>query len=255
MLFAYRVFIFSLSTSFSHATIYGVPCSTNNDCSDSQGLIQGVSVCENGKCTNPFEQGCLNVMSEKYGKKNIPFPSAFETTRICNSDDDATPEDDKNCRKATLADYFLYDEVRVAPGNWESSIILGWITQILLTEVLEVPVTLEHSDGKKGVGSFYDRTNGFTFASELNHAVIWEAERVNGDCSKTDKPCGHIIPEVWSGSLSSVVLSEFKIYLNAPRVIFLFPFNHGNNLTIIFVIMNLFIDQTMKGCCHKYQMV
>ena len=208
------VSIFSLSVIFSHATIYGVPCTTDNDCSDSQGLIQGVSVCENGKCTNPFEQGCLNVMSEKYGKKNIPFPSAFEKTRICNSDDDITPEDKKICRKSTLADYFLYDEVRIAPSNWEAAVMMAWIYQILLTEVVEVPVTLENGDGKIGVGSFYDRTNGFTFVDgEYERDIIttiWEAERVGGNCTKTDKPCAHMLPDVWEGGVSQERLGESK---------------------------------------------
>ena len=206
--------VLSLSASLTHASPRGVSCTTDKDCGESQGLIQGVSVCENGTCTNPFEQGCLKVMNEKYGKKDIPFPGVFENIRICNSDDeDMTPEDDKkSCRKPTLADYFLYDEVRVAPSNWESSVVMAWIYQVLLTEVLEVPVTLEHADGKKGVGSFYDRTNGFTFVDgdyeHTIHTTLWESERVQGDCSKTDKPCAHILPDVWDSGVSNVHLGK-----------------------------------------------
>ena len=146
--------------------------------------------------------------------KTFRFLVSFEKTRICNSDDDITPEDKKFCRKPTLADFFLYDEVRIAPGSWESSIIMAWIYQILLTEVLEVPVTIENGDGKKGVGSFYDRTNGFTFVDSdyesTIYTTIWEAERVGGDCSKTDKPCAHILPEVWEGGMRLELLGESK---------------------------------------------
>ena len=204
--------IISLFSDLTHTAPLGLSCTTDKDCSESQGVIQGVSVCENGKCTNPFELGCLNVMSEKYGKKNIPFPSAFETTRICNSDDDVTPEDKKRCRKPKLADFFLYDEIRVAPGNWESAVVMAWIYQILLTEVLEVPVTIENGDGKKGVGSFYDRTNAFTFVNadyeRTIHKTLWESARVNGTCSKTDKPCAHVLPDVWDTSWDAGVSDE-----------------------------------------------
>ena len=213
-----QVVVLSLSTWVSHATPLGVSCATDRDCGESQGLVQGTSVCENGKCTNPFEHGCLNVMSEKYGKKNIPFPSAFEKTRICNSDDDITQTYKKRCRKPTLADFFLYDEVRIAPGNWNAAIVMAWIFQILLTEVLEVPVTLEHADGKKGVGSFYDRTNGFTFVDgDYEHTIyktLLESDRVNGDCSKAKEPCAHILPDVWEGGVSEEQLGESKTCLN-----------------------------------------
>ena len=204
--------IISLFSGLTHSTApLGLSCTTNDDCSESQEVIQGVSVCENGKCTNPFELGCLNVMGEKYGKKNIRFPSVFETTRICNSDDDinmTAVEDKKRCRKPTLADFFQYDEIRVAPGNWESAIIMAWIYQIILTEVLEVPVTIENRDGKKGVGSFYDKTSGFTFfdGDYQNNIrkTLWESTRVKGDCSKTDKPCAHVLPDVWDADDETV---------------------------------------------------
>ena len=198
--------IISLFSDLTHTAPLGLSCTTDKDCSASQGVKEGVSVCENGKCTNPFELGCLNVMGEKYVKKNTKFPSAFETTRICNSDDDITmtANDKKRCRKPKLADFFQYDEIRVAPGNWDSAVIMAWIYQILLTEVLEVPVTIENGDGKKGVGSFYDRTNGFTIVDadyeHTIHETLWESARVDGDCSKTDKPCAHVLPDVWDTS-------------------------------------------------------
>ena len=191
----------ALSTHNSYATRYGVSCTTDNDCGESQGLIRGVSVCENGKCTNPFEQGCLHTMGKKYGTKSIQVPSAFEEIRICNSDDGLKQGLEKHCRKPTLADFFQYDEIRIAPSNWESAIFMSWIFQILLTELLEVPATIENGDGKKGVGSFYDRNNGFTFVdgnyeNEI-HTTLWESERLQDNCSKTDKPCAHVLPDIW----------------------------------------------------------
>ena len=236
----------SLRVPVQLLVVCGVPCNNDKDCGESQDLIQGVSICENGKCTNPFEQGCLNVMSEKHDKKDIPFPSAFEKSRICNSDDDK-----HFCRKPKLADFFLCDEVRIAPSNWESSIIMAWIYQILLTEILEVPVTLENADGKKGVGSFYDRTNGFTFVDgdyeSMIHLTLLESERVKGDCSKTNKPCAHVLPDIWDNGVSNNDLREYKTCLNVV-------------IQLLYEIQNLInfckhdsSVQVMDGYCHQYQ--
>lgn len=203
----------------SQVSVYaaaGVVCNTDDDCG-SNGLIRGVSVCENGKCTNPFEKGCLKAMSEKHGKKEIRYPKALEQTRICNSDDGESQE---RCREkvGTLA----YDEVRIAPSNWESAIFMSWIYQIVLTEMLEVPATMKYKDGKKGAGSFYDRSNGFDVTNDSNDApsftdTLLEADKLDGDCSKTDKPCAHILPDVWKSRAGGDFASTDGILPSTPN--------------------------------------
>ena len=51
------------------------------------------------------------------------------------------------------------------------------------------------------MGSFYDLNNRYVY-SELTYGFPWvsEATSMKGDCSQTDKPCAHIIPEVWKGA-------------------------------------------------------
>lgn len=200
----------------------GVACETDNDCGETQGLIRGFSVCENGKCTNPFELGCLNVMSERYGKKETQFPSLFEETRICNSDDhNATKTsaegDTKRCREQKLADYFLYDEVRIAPSNWEGAIVASWIYQIMLMELLEVPTTMENGNGINGKGSFYDRHLEFVYPKggyeSGIHETLLESERLQGNCSKAEIPCAHILPDVWESGVDPELHSKSKTFI------------------------------------------
>ena len=194
----------------SHLVKAGVPCSSNTDCK-SKLVTTGDSVCEDGFCTNPFQSGCLKTMAKQYGKKKkIRFARAFDKERICNSND---AEDQKHtpprkkydsCRKSTLNDIFTYDEVRLAPSKRISATFLSWIHQILLTEIMEVPTTMEHGDGSRGTGevSFYDRTNGFKavssgFATNVVDALL-EADNNDGDCSQTESPCAHVLPDVWA---------------------------------------------------------
>ncbi len=85
----------------------------------------------------------------------------------------------------------------------ESAIMLGWVNQILISEVLGVPSTIE---GGNGVGdpsfSFYDEESRFKYPSlsyDLAMQTLVEADKVNGECLKTKKPCAHIMPSVWAG--------------------------------------------------------
>jgi hypothetical protein len=46
-------------------------------------------------------------------------------------------------------------EIRVAVGNWDSATALGWLTQIILSEIMGVPTSIE--SGMYGSSrDFYD---------------------------------------------------------------------------------------------------
>jgi len=132
--------------------------------------------------------------------------------RVCNSDD-ATIIENSDCVKPI----FPYDEVRIASGNWESSILVGWVYQILLSEVFGVPVTIETGSFDEGYGeiskrqhdgSFYDTESRFDYPDQVYPVdQLVEADRVGGDCSLTNKPCAHILPEVWEGATNSEITS------------------------------------------------
>ena len=132
-------------------------------------------------------------MAERYNDSTHQFEP-----RVCNSDD--TGKEKTVCRSPKLENYF---EVRTVPCDWDESIMLGWVNQILISEVLGVPSSIE---GGNGLGdpsfSFYDTESRLKYPA-LNYKAamqtLVEADRVDGDCSKTDKPCGHIMPSVWTG--------------------------------------------------------
>lgn len=89
-----------------------------------------------------------------------------------------------------------YEEVRIAPANWESAMFYGWVNQIILSEILDVPTSIEtHTGG--GALNFYDKQNSFAYpkkAAPLD--ALYKANEV-GDCRNTDEPCAHFITEVW----------------------------------------------------------
>lgn len=79
-------------------------CQLDQDCKE--------GVCRDGICENPFSKGCLQTLARRnLDDKHYNF-------RVCNS---ADGKDSNDC----IPPKFEYDEVRIAPGNWESSILVS----------------------------------------------------------------------------------------------------------------------------------
>ena len=87
-----------------------------------------------------------------------------------------------------------------------------------------MPVTIETGSFDEGYGeiskrqhdgSFYDTESCFVHPDQVypvGHLV--EADCVGGDCSPTNKPCAHILPEVWEGATNSEITSaQGKIFV------------------------------------------
>jgi hypothetical protein len=79
--------------------------------------------------------------------------------------------------------------------------MLGWIYQILLSEVLGVPATIEGGKEEKDSSfSFYDSEGRFVYPAKTYEVEgLVEADLQDGDCTKTKKTCAHMIPTVWAG--------------------------------------------------------
>ena len=159
-----------------------VPVSASVECnhtSTCESALRSGSECLDGYCTNPFSKGCLrSILGEDY------------KLRTCNSQDGPGA----TCAVSPLD----YMEVRIAPSNWESAMFYSWIIQILLSEALDVPTSIETNVGG-GALNFYDSKNGFAYPKKANpFDALYEANEVI-DCLNTDKPCAHLIPEVWQG--------------------------------------------------------
>lgn len=146
-----------------------------------------------GAAINPFARGCL--------QSKVP---GWTKWRVCNSDDD----NDALCRPSDFPNYL---EVRVKCQDWESVIFGSWVLQIILSELLEVPTTLETGD-PTAVMQFYDADDRFEFGTSANNfAAFRHAAMAHGDCRNLKQPangtylnCAHVIPEVWTARSTTV---------------------------------------------------
>lgn len=192
-------------------------CQTNADCdniSTSENKKIGLSICDEGSCTNPFEGGCLNAISTTRFNDD-GYSNFLKQRRVCNSNDAQADAGSSMCRK--LDSDVRVDEVRIAVSDRESSILLSWIYQIILSEILDVPVTLEFNvdERQTEAGSFYDRKNRFVYSSEsypfdyLKTAA--EMAKKGQVCDASSKePCAHMIPEIWDGAATSIEIAIGK---------------------------------------------
>lgn len=176
-----------------------VPC-TEETAEECESLAGNGSFCrtEDGFCSNPFEQGCLYRMLPGWNKK-----------RVCNSDDPEDAEERGICRKPPID----YTELRIWAGNWESINFEAWILQIILSELLDAPTTLETGlDDKKM--SFYDPVNSFQYGTsrDSGQAAMDTAFKYGGDCSlrfidpedpEKSEYCTHFVSEIWNDLISN----------------------------------------------------
>ena len=135
-------------------------------------------------CSNPYASGCLrSKLGDAYNK------------RVCNSDDDPEASTRGDC----LESRFNYTEIRVHNSNWESSMFLAWIYQILLSERLQVPVTVGLGPNTIA-GSFYNIENTLEYSPVAYPFDALKVADEVGDCRlETNRSCVHVLPEVWNG--------------------------------------------------------
>mmetsp|Transcript_10760 Transcript_10760/g.15838 ORF Transcript_10760/g.15838 Transcript_10760/m.15838 type:complete len:1306 (-) Transcript_10760:473-4390(-) len=131
---------------------------------------------------NRFQYGCLPPKLDADTDQS-------RKRRVCNSDDETT----EYCEVSK----FAYPELRIHNGNWESSIVYAWITQIVLMELGRVPVTVGLRTNDTTSSSFYNPKNTMVYSEVM---YPWDGlETANGvDCNSVNEPCVHFLPEVWS---------------------------------------------------------
>lgn len=203
-----------------------VTCETNDECSS---LLRPGSECINNECTNPFQQGCL---------KSYLGEEAYSALRTCNSEDTIHNTTASLCTPSPLD----YSEIRIlsqvsvgilpnqsmfvlsccytkvlsfpitVSQNWESAMFTAWILQIVLSEFVQVPATIESSGPGRQL-NFYDPAMSFSYgAMGYDFDALKRAnDRGGGSCPPTWRQseddyqsCAHVIPEVWSGHASTV---------------------------------------------------
>jgi hypothetical protein len=192
--------VFLLSHSF-RSTIsvlsLQISCDTTAD-----NCREGTVCLETGYCSNPFHHGgCLDNMKRRKKFRHEYF-------RVCTSldDDDSVSNGDCQVPEAT----WNYTEIRFMGNNWESVVFVTWIMQIVLTEVLGVPTSVDTNDSVKVI-DFYDKHDRFDFGDGYD----WDAMRRASeymDCRKIEQPenksdyssCAHVSMEVWEGQFGNL---------------------------------------------------
>jgi 7 transmembrane sweet-taste receptor of 3 GCPR len=147
---------------------------------------------------NPYSSGCLQAKLENWTR-----------LRICNSDDDPIEAIGILCQPPQFDNYL---EIRIQPRNWDSILILSWLTQIILSELLGVPTTLEGGPEHSQALNFYapQSPTTLTYPMERDFEVVaTPMELPHGDCRLANRGvdsvtgdydyqyCAHFIPELW----------------------------------------------------------
>jgi len=136
---------------------------------------------------NPYEKGCLF--------KQLP---EWKKLRVCNTHDRPDAAALGICRTPPIT----YPEVRIFSQNWESVFFTTWILQIVLSELMDVPVSIETGNPNITM-NFYDSQGGaFQYPATQTLDAIINALKIK-DCRHASRDpsnyefCLHVIAEVW----------------------------------------------------------
>ena len=204
---AHTTLILAALHSLPRAIQAALSCNkTHNPCSD---LLYEGSQCIDGYCSNPFQGGCLQAFMKspqyetKYGEAASEELQALRKRilskpRVCNSDDG----EDVMKKGLCIPSESDYEEVRVYGQNWESGFVMAWMLQIVYSELLGVPSTIESGTGDAKI-NFYDAMNRMEYGTGNDVDVIENAYNAEGgDCSvyrdrEEYMPCANVVVEVY----------------------------------------------------------
>ncbi|CAB9513019.1 expressed unknown protein [Seminavis robusta] len=161
---------------------------------------------------NRFEHGCLY---EKLGKDpTVAYQQKKQ--RVCNSEDPPDAVQQGICRQSPFQDHYM--EIRIFCQDWESVLIETWVLQIILSEIMNVPTTVETGFFDTTV-NFYDPQGRYDYAYQTLLDVFHSTYRPSmerghelGDCRSARKDtredyqeCAHVVPEICASEESSVL--------------------------------------------------
>jgi len=161
-----------------------VQCSNDDEC---ERILRAGSVClDTGFCSNPYVSGCLSSRLTNWTK-----------VRVCNSQDPPIVIEQGLCRPSPLN----YTEVRIQSQSWETGLFVTWVMQVLLSELLDVPTSIETSWHEKIV-NLYDYESKLSYGYSNDVEALERAVEVK-DCVPLTQnyegylSCSHVISEVW----------------------------------------------------------
>ena len=98
---------------------------------------------------NPYHKGCLHALD----------PAKYKM-RVCNREDPPAVHG-VNCTPPLFP--AEYPEIRLFNSNWGSSMFFAWIVQIMMSELMQIPVSIETA--KEASFNFYDKGSSFAYAA------------------------------------------------------------------------------------------
>jgi len=179
-------------------------CNTTTDCHGPG------HVCHENACVkeNPFQSGCLKTM----------LPDWKDRIRVCHSDDDESVHEQGLCYKNPLD----YAEMRLFAYAWESAVMGNWVLQILLSELLGVPTSIEAGVATANL-DFYSPYDTFRFGNTRDLDALDNAQWTEGDCRLASRDesnyisCAHVVMEVWDSGLEWVKERVYDGVLEPPQ--------------------------------------
>jgi hypothetical protein len=182
-------------------------CSTDDDCVT---LLREGSICDLSVnlCTNPYANGGCLYQHATQISSNYTIRK-----RVCNSQDPPDAASKGYCTPAM----FDYTEVRIEIQNWDSATFLTYLMQIVLSELLGVPTSIETSFIEPPA-NFYQPHSILAYGCSDDERAMNRSSRF-GDCVPfTTKPK---LPEDESSGIEHEVENEIDYpgYLACAHVI------------------------------------
>jgi len=81
----------------------------------------------------------------------------------------------------------------------------------------------QYTSSKRSASFYYDVDKNGAFSSTRSLETdrieyLKEADRVGGDCSKTDKPCAHVVPEYWGNFDATEIAAQSELERRTENV-------------------------------------
>jgi 7 transmembrane sweet-taste receptor of 3 GCPR len=190
-----------------------VPCDNSNDCE--RILVPGSECLETGFCSNAFYKGgCLSNMMKSLNGTSYTATTTNNKNRHLRACSSADPSEAETLGYCVSRNDWNYTEIRLMGNNWESVFFETWIVQILLSEMLGVPTSVDTGMADTVV-DFYNNEGRMEYGKGYDWDAIRMASKV-GDCrlvKQSDDPedyqsCAHVSLEVWEGQLENMKLLQ-----------------------------------------------
>lgn len=192
----FHILLLSLGIASTHAE---VSCTSDVFCQELYDNNNTICLPDSQVCSNPLQHGCLrgrlgdDLVRELFSGIDEWVP------RVCNSDDD--PEatilsGDTICK---VSDFPTFSEIRIHHAQWDTGLVMAWIYQILLTEVVKVPATVGLTSNTTAAASFYATIPTLERSAQAYPYDALEKAFQVENCSATSDPCADVLPDVNPG--------------------------------------------------------